>query len=106
MLSSGTLLVLLGRAEAVADASLGDIWRSSDEGKTWVRARETTAMGLRKLAAVVVLPSDSILVIGGATDAAALDDVSVRASGVLCAKPPTCTILWPDSGGCCPGMAR
>lgn len=63
LLSNGTIVVLGGSASPTVFHA--DVWSTSDDAATWTQVLQTAPWSARELQACVVLPDDSILVMGG-----------------------------------------
>ena len=73
MLSDGTIVIMGGY-----DGDSGfknDVWRSTDGGATWTEVNSSAEWSVRYEHSSVVLPDDSIVLMGGANVGARLNDV-------------------------------
>ena len=65
-MSDGTLLLTSGWAGG--GVSFADVWTSTDTGVTWTEVSLDAGFPARQVSAAVVLPDDSVLLMGGQDD--------------------------------------
>ena len=77
LLQDGSI-VLMGGYGFIDDDSVGklrDVWRSTNQGATWVQMNASAPWAAREGHTSVVLPDGSILLMGGSSSASYLNDV-------------------------------